>query len=108
MNPPQYEHLPIDTFREAVKRHLDRPLFPELLHDFNTDNHGHTTLVDLQIDMQGYGSNVRKPRTDGGRREEGKEEFLLILTFRHGATFTSCEDGHRSGGPPKPTRGSEL
>lgn len=75
-NPPQHEHLSIGTFREAVKRHLDRPLFPEL----NTDNHGNIILVDVQIDIQGYGSNVRKPRTNGGWREEGRKSSCTYST----------------------------
>ncbi|NMM92180.1 hypothetical protein B2J88_49400 [Rhodococcus sp. SRB_17] len=78
-NPPQYQELPIGTFRDSVGRRLERPLFPELLHDLNTDNHGHTILVTLHIDMAHYRAEIRKPNTLKEWRDERKDEFIRTI-----------------------------
>lgn len=76
---PQCQHLPAATLRAGVTLRLDLPLFTELLHDLNTDDHGDMILLDSPVDLERYRENVRKQPVREGWRSKGKEEFLRMI-----------------------------
>ncbi|WP_336882863.1 hypothetical protein [Rhodococcus globerulus] len=78
-NPPQYQEIPVAMLRVAVARRLDLPLFAELLHDLEADDHGEAILYNSQVDMEMYRANVRKPPMFEEWCPEGKEEFLRVI-----------------------------
>lgn len=80
VEPPQYRQLPVATLRSSVQRRQDLPLFPELLHDLATDDHGETVLVSTRVDMEMYRWNVSNPPvTPKNWRAEGKDDFLRAI-----------------------------
>lgn len=78
-DPGQYEFFPIDMLREAIAQRQDLPLFAELLHDLDTDDHGPEVTVISGLDTETYRSNVRNSPNDPGWPDEGKEEFLRAI-----------------------------
>ncbi|NLE80431.1 MAG: hypothetical protein GX610_12760 [Rhodococcus sp.] len=77
--PPQYQHLSVATLRAAVQRRQDLPLFSELLHDLDTDDHGETVLVSTRVDMEMYRWNAHNPPARSVWRSEGREDLLRAV-----------------------------
>lgn len=78
-NPPQYQELPVATLRAGVARRQDLPLFAELLHDLDVDDHGEMILCNSRIEGELYRTNVRNQPMPEGWRTEGMEEFLRAI-----------------------------